>query len=52
MKRILVLGAGQSAPYMISYLLNKAEKIAKNMITASAKDVAHLISDAKLDLTK
>ena len=26
MKRILVLGAGQSAPYMISYLLNKAEK--------------------------
>ena len=26
MKRILVLGAGQSAPYMISYLLDKAEK--------------------------
>lgn len=26
MKRILVLGAGQSAPYMISYLLDKSEK--------------------------
>jgi len=26
MKRILVLGAGQSAPYMISYLLNEAEQ--------------------------
>lgn len=26
MKHILVLGAGQSAPYMISYLLDKAEK--------------------------
>ena len=26
MKKILVLGAGQSAPYMISYLLDKAEK--------------------------
>jgi len=26
MKRILVLGAGQSAPYMISYLLDKAEE--------------------------
>lgn len=26
MKRILVLGAGQSAPYMISYLLKKAEE--------------------------
>ena len=26
MKRILVLGAGQSAPYMISYLLDRAEK--------------------------
>ena len=26
MKRILILGAGQSAPYLISYLLEKAEK--------------------------
>jgi saccharopine dehydrogenase-like NADP-dependent oxidoreductase len=26
MKQILILGAGQSAPYMISYLLDKAEK--------------------------
>ncbi len=26
MKNILVLGAGQSAPYMISYLLDKAAK--------------------------
>ena len=26
MKNILVLGAGQSAPFMISYLLNEAQK--------------------------
>jgi len=39
MKNILILGAGQSAPYMISYLLNEAQK--NNwFVTVADRDVS------------